>query len=169
MLNKSYSYLLPLFNEECKLDNDYFIMLNNVYTRYNDKLGNFVICYDDSDNDLFIQYIKELHDNELFIESFQENNKIYLVFNYPKAYEYDYNCYLKGKFSKFRNSAKLIIVDYILNIHKIATADKVRKVLYKEKELRERLEGQLGLKISTSLELSSIPDIKLETCYNLNK
>jgi hypothetical protein len=169
MLNKSYGYLLPLFNEECKLDNDYFIMIHNIYTRYNDKLGYFVICYDDSDNELFIQYIKKLHDNELFVESYKEDNQIYLIFDFPKAYEYEYNCYLKGKFSKFRNSAKLIIVDYILNIHKIGTAEKLRKVLYKEKELRESLEEKLGLKISTSLELSSIPDIKLETCYNLNK
>lgn len=169
MLNKCYSYLLPLFNEECTIDGDYFIMLNNVYTRYNDELGYFVICYENDDNAEFLKYIQTLHENYLFVESFNDDELIYMVFNFPEEYAHEYDCYLNGKFSVFRDSSKLIILDYILGIHKTTSAENIRKVLYKEKELRESLEFKLGLTLSKDLELSSIPDIGLETCYNLKK
>lgn len=167
MLNKCYSYLLPLFNEICKIDPDYYIMLDNVYTRYNDELNKFTLSYKNNENEGFIKYIKNLHDNELFIESFEKDELIYIVFDFPEDYLHEYNCYINGRFSKFRDSAKLIILDYILGVHKIGSAENLRKVLYKEKELKESLEFKLGLTISDDLELSSIPVINLETCYNI--
>ena len=169
MLNKSYSYLLPLFNEECPINDNYFIMLNNVYTRYNDNLDHFILCYENSDNALFKNYIERLHENYLFVESFNEDTYLYIVFDFPEEYKYEYNCYLNGRFSKFREESKKIILEYILYIHKLEASQKIKKVLYKDIILKQHLEKQLNMVISDKLELSSIPSIEAETCYNINK
>jgi len=169
VMNKSYSYLLPLFNEECPIDGDYYVILNNVYTRYNDKDGYFVLCYHNSDNDLFNTYVAKLHENKLFVESYIDDGLIYLVFNFPENYKHEYNCYLKGRFSKFRESAKLLIVGYILSVHQEISAESIRKVLYKDEGLRRSIESMLGLPLDDKTELSSLPIINAETCYNFTE
>jgi len=167
-MNKSYSYLLPLFNEECPVDGDFYIVLENVYTRYNEKEGYFVLCYKNVQNENFYNYVSRLHENKLFVESYTEEEFLYLVFNFPDAFKYEYNCYLNGKFSKFRDSAKRIIVEYVLKTHKEASAESVRRVLNRDPALRDSIEKALGIKLDENSELSSFPNKASETCFNFN-
>jgi len=165
MLNKSYSYLLPLFNEKCKLNHEYFIMLKNIYTRYNDNLEYFVLCYEYGDHEKFLEYLNELRNNNLFEEEYKIDDLLYLVFKFPKEYLSEYYYYKNGQFSKFSDRAKLIILEYVFTYHKNSSGNNIREILYKEKSLKERLESQLNLNLSKDVELSSIPNLKLETCY----
>jgi len=167
MLNKSYSYLIPLLNEYCKIDGDYYVMLDNVYTHhFGGDVGNIIIIsYLSNDNEGFLAYIQELKANEYCQDYIEEDDTASIVFKFPDEYLHEYNCYQRGKFSEFRQEAKDLIVKYILDIHKYKDADRVKRVLDKDELLRKDLEKRLALTIDKDMELSSIPDKILETFY----
>ena len=164
MLNKSYSYLIPLLNEFCTInpDGEFFLLLRNVYTKY--KSYENIICleYDNYDNEDFKNYIKTLQTNDLFKFLISTEN-IVVILDFPEKFMYEYKCYKRGKFSKFREESKLLILNYLLGVHSTNITSKVRSVLYKEPGLRKSLERKLMLDIPESYELSSIPDINKET------
>lgn len=167
MLNKSYSYLIPLLNEYCKIDGDYYVMLDNVYTNHFDgDVGDIIIIsYYSNDDQGFLTYIQELKANEYCQDYIEDDDTIAVVFKFPDEYLYEYNCYKQGKFSEFRQKSKNIIIKYILDIHKYKDADRVKRVLDKDELLRKDLERKLALTIDKDMELSSIPDKILETFY----
>jgi len=167
MLNKSYSYLIPLLNEYCKIDGDYYVMLDNVYTHhFGGDVGNIIIIsYFSNDDPEFLEYVQKLKTHEYCQDYTEGEDTIAIVFKFPDEYLYEYDCYQQGKFSKFRQYAKDIIVKYILDIHKYKDADRVQRVLNKDDLLRKDLEKRLALTIDKDMELSSIPDKILETFY----
>ena len=167
MLNKSYSYLIPLLDKYCKIDGDYYIMLENVYTRHQDgDVGNIIILsYCNADNDDFKKYIEELKANELCQDFIENDDDISVILKFPDEFIDEYNFYKEGKFSQFSQEAKDIIVKYVLDTHKYKDAYRVKRVLNKDISLREELEHKLAMAIDKDMELSSIPDKELETFY----
>lgn len=167
MLNKSYSYLIPLLNEYCKIDGDYYVMLENVYTRHQDgDVGDIIILsYCNADNDDFKRYIEELKSNVLCQDFIETDDVISIVFKFPDEFIDEYEYYKTGKFSQFSQEAKDIVIKYILDTHKYKDAYRVKRVLNKEVSLREELEHKLAMTIDKDMELSSIPDKELETFY----
>jgi hypothetical protein len=167
MLNKSYCYLIPLLNEFCKIDGDYYVMVNNVYTRhYSGDVGNIIIItYWSTSDDGFESYIHELKANELCMDYIEGDEVISLVFKFPDKYLHEYECYMQGRFSEFSDEAKKVIQKYILDIHKYKDAFRIKRVLDKDQQLRKELEQKLAVVIDEDLELSSIPDAVLETFY----
>ena len=167
MLNKSYSYLIPLLNEFCRVDGDYYVMLDNVYTSHHSgDVGDIIIIsYYSNDDSGFNSYVEELKSNELCQDFIEGEETITVVFKFPDKYLHEYHCYKNGKFSEFRDEAKTTIIKYILDIHKYKDADRVKRVLNKDYLLRMELESRLALTIDKNLELSSIPDKILETFY----
>ena len=167
MLNKSYSYLVPLLNEYCKIDGDYYVMLDNVYTSHHSgDVGDIIIIsYYSTEDSGFTSYVEELKANELCQDFIEGEETVALVFKFPDQYLNEYNLYKNGKFSEFRDEVKTIIVKYILDIHKYNDASRVQRVLNKDYKLREELEEKLALIIDKDMELSSIPDKILETFY----
>lgn len=167
MLNKSYSYLIPLLNEYCKIDGDYYVMLDNVHTRISDnEVDNIIIItYFSNDDEGFLHYTQELKANVLCQDYIEDEDTISFIFKFPDKYMHEYLCYRSGRFSEFRQDTKDTILKYILDIHKYKDADRVKRVLNKDEDLRKELEIKLALKINKNLELSSIPDKELETFY----
>ena len=167
MLNKSYSYLIPLLDKYCKIDGDYYIMLENVYTRHQDgDVGDIIILsYCNADNDDFKKYIEELKSNELCQDFIETDDDISVILKFPDEFIDEYNFYKEGKFSQFSQEAKDIIVKYVLDTHKYKDAYRVKRVLNKDISLREELEHKLAMTIDRDMELSSIPDKELETFY----
>lgn len=165
MLNKSYSYLIPLVNEFCNIDSDYMLLLNNVYVRHLDYPDEamIIISYEFIDNDPFLDYIESFRPNELFKEMYINDEFISIILYFPIEFIREYNLYKDGKFSKFSDKAKNIILSYVLNVHKEKDANRVRKVLYRDSELRRELEIKLDMTIDKELELSSIPNLINET------
>lgn len=171
MLNKSYSYLVPLLNEHCKIDSDYVILIKDTYAWHYDYPDEdmFVVSYEKSETPLFTDYVQNFTSNELFKEFSETDDDINLVFYFPNEFKREYNLYKQGRFSAFSEKAKVIILNYILDIHNIRDADRVRRVLYKDEELRKELEYKLALKIDSSLELSSKPNRVNETFIFINQ
>lgn len=165
-MNKSYSYLVPLFNTKCKLDKDYLILLDNVYTIYNDESGYIVIAYLKYDSAEYNEYLQKLHTNELFIESFDDDTTYYMVFKFPDEFKIEYDLFSNGAYSMFGETSKGIILSYLLELHKLNGSEAVRQVLYKDPKLKERIETKLGVILYNDMELSSKPDITKETIYN---
>lgn len=171
MLNKSYSYLVPLLNEKCKVDSDFVILMKNTYTYHYDypQEEMIVLCYETSDTDLFRQYLDSFLESELFKEMLYEDEFVYVVLYFPLEFIKEYRLYKLGKFSHIPEESKTIILNYILDIHSIRSANRVRRVLYKDEELRFELEKKLDLKIDPSLELSSKPNRVQETFILIKK
>jgi len=165
MLNKSYSYLVPLLNEKCFIDSDFVILISNTFVYHYDYPDEemITICYENSDTELFQQYLEIIKENELFKEIKESEDKIYITLYFPIEFIKEYRLYKLGKFSRFPESSKKIILNYILDIHSINSANKVRRVLYRDENLRKELEHKLDLIIDEKLELSSKPNRVDET------
>lgn len=162
-LNKSYSYLIPLLNEECKIDINWFLLINNVYTNYEYEKDVICIKYDKYTNDDYIKYLEELKSNKLFKYCISSDEYEVLIFDFPNQYLQEYVCFKRGRFSEFRDIAKRKILDYILSGHSIKQVHNIRDVLYKSNSLRKTLEDKLNIQLDKDTELSSIPDIEKET------
>ena len=168
MLNKSYSYLLPLIDTRCHFDKDYYIMIDNVYSRYNDIDYYFVIGYSLSDDVEFNAYITELKDNPLFFEEFKDEVSIYLVYRCPEEFTQDFEYFYAGKFSEFKEESKIIVINYMLDTHKLGNAERFRQIFYKDIKLRLSIEEKLKVKLDKNMELSSIPRKDDENINNIN-
>lgn len=165
MLNKCYSYLVPLLNEYCKIDSDYLLLLSNVYSRHYDYRQEEVItiCYEFINNDPFLEYVENFRQNELFKEMFIDKEYLAITFYFPKEFRNEYYLYREGKFSRFSDRAKEVILKYVLDIHKLNDTERIRRVLYRDERLRKQLEEQLDMSIDSELELSSKPNLINET------
>ena len=169
MLNKSYSYLIPLLNEYCKIDADFYIVLENVYTNKEtfDIEHPIIIKYANSDFPEFNKYIESFKNSELFSEIYydEDNEYVSVILSFPEEFLPEYFLYKAGKFSQFSEKAKKIIISYILDYHQYKEAERVKSVLNKEEKLRQQLEEKLAVVINKEMELSSIPDETLETFF----
>lgn len=163
ILNKSYSYLIPLLNQHIKISKEWFILLKNVYTRFRDESKVIVLVYEKYESEDFENYLNKLKQSNLFKYSLEEEEMIILIFNFPEEYLEEYEYYNCGKFSKFNNDSKLKILNYLLDVHNARITNKVKNVLYKNSKLRQQLEKKLNMDIDKDAELSSIPNPFNET------
>lgn len=150
--NQSFVFLLPLFN------------IKNTNAVVNTYLGNNKTAFD---NKLYI--LTEVSSNEL------ESN-IYLVDRYntedgmfmyelkiPEHFENDYNHFLNGKYSKFSEKAKDIIITKVARSSaKVAKDTVVHSILYKTEKRKKQLETDLDVKLPADAELASIFNINTE-------
>lgn len=165
MLNKSYSYLVPLLNEFCPVDSDYVLLLDNVYACHSTypEEKTLTIRYEFVNNNPFLEYIDSFRKNELHLDTYLDEEHVAITVNFPRTYHREHTLYLKGRFSMFSTRAKDRILKYVLDIHKLKDAERVRRVLYRDPALRKELEQKLDVAIDPMMELSSIPDIQAET------
>lgn len=171
MINKSYSYLVPLLNTYCEIDPTYFILMDQSYAivNKNTDIPCMAISYEKTDNEQFVSYLKMLENHELTMNVIESEDKITFIFKMPEEFTNEYKEFINGKFSRFSQKSKDIIIDYVTSYHKPNTAKKVKMVLYKDQELRRHLEHKLAVKLDADLDLTSIPKIEEESFnYNTN-
>lgn len=80
------------------------------------------------------------------------------VFSVPDHVLTSYRMVKAGKYSEVDSLVKLIILDF----HNFSHSGHTGQILYKDPELRQRLEESLGIDLGEA-ELHSIPDMKIET------
>jgi len=165
MINKSYSYLIPIVNEFCNIDPAYFILVDQSYAMVNGSSEEpfVVLSYQKADNQMFLEYLEELKASPITRNVIESEDRITFVFEIPEEYIHEYKSFINGKFSAFSQKAKDLIVDYVTSYHKAGTAKKVKMVLYREDELRKYLENKLAVKLDADLDLSSIPKVEEES------
>lgn len=174
--NKSKTYLLPLLSELIELEPRFFKHLVNVYMfddldRYSQCL---YILHDFSfKNPEFTGYEHKLINNQYFVDYVDIDNQVLYIFKFPKEYLEEYNNLILGKYSRFGNDAKELILRFFTNVYEgnvnaIQFLLKLKQILFKDKKLREQMENNLKVTIGKDTELGQIISIKDET-FELSK
>jgi hypothetical protein len=179
--NKSKTYLLPLLSEFIPLKIDYVKFLENTYL-FDDK-GKYKDCifvlHDFSfRNPEFTQYEHGLTSSEFFVDLVDIDNQVLYIFKFPDVYLDEYNHFINGKYSKFGEDAKELVLSfwgevYTEKVSAVAFLLKLKQVLFKDKLLKQQLERELSTRTSPVVlddeaELASIIDESDET-FELSK
>lgn len=150
--NKSKTYLLPLLSEIVGFDKRFFKHLNNVYMfedtgKYKDCL---LILHDFSfKTPEFTTYEHNLTNNEFFVKLIDINDKVLYIFKFPEEYMTEYNHIQAGKYSKFGEDAKELILDFFTDVYKgnpnaVPFLIKVKQILFKDEKLKKDIERELS-------------------------
>ena len=92
--------------------------------------------------------------------------RFYLFWEIPKKYIPEFEKFKLGKYSELNSLYK----QRIFNFHNICNSEsRLAKVLYKHSDLKSEIEDVLNCTISNNQELSSVPDLKVETYPSSNK
>ena len=161
MRNKSFTYILPMMSLHVDIVKENLL---NTFIRTEDypKFKNHIfLLYRFSGAKAFLEYEDYLENHELFEFSYDPDrfNAIY-CFKIPDSHIDVYNKFIKGRYSEFPQEYKAHIFKY----HGIKdSSHRVAQVLFKHPDLKEEWEDKLGVVISDEAEVSSPPDIKIET------
>ena len=161
MKTKSFTYILPLM--------DYFVNVRkrnlvNTYVGSKDKLeltNHIFLLYKFHGTKDFILYEEKLEKSSIFHSKYDpDKTHVMFVFSVPEDYQDIYDLYLAGKYSEFPQDYKI----QIFKFHNINEAThRVAQVLFKHPDIREELEERLGVELPEDVEVSSVPDMELET------
>ena len=170
--NKSKTYLLPLLSELVQFEPMYFSNLENTYIYDDlDKYKNCIYLLHKTNftNPQFTSYENKLLNNEYFADliDVSQDTSLY-IFNFPEEYLHEYNMFIEGKYSRFGEDAKNLILSfwgeiYQNNINAVNFLLKVKQILFKDDKLRRQLEQEIGISISPEAELTDKVDKKDET------
>lgn len=171
--NKSTTYFLPLFDSYFRIK--YFKLLQNTYFFYDD-IGEDVFCilykFDGKvtgsyqRREGFTIYEQFIRSNRLYMSEEDHGEYVIYIFKLPDELIEVKHLLLDGKYSKLTDSHKEKIVNFTYEKYGGEAAKKVNDILYKSKELKERLEDILHHTISEDAELSSIIESNEETFIN---
>lgn len=174
-MNKSKTYLLPLFINTVKLNKEFVAQIQNTYlfhpSHVTDKYIGITFKPSILKNPKFINDIQNLILHESFIEIEETKNEILYLFEFPEKYFQEYFKFLKGKYSQFSRRSKEIILRYWTE-NQITTAEsiyeliRIKQILFKDEKLRFELQESLNEKIPKGVELGSIVNINDEIFTN---
>ena len=157
-INKSLNYILPLvyyaLEEELSLPTDYFgkeVMphLKNSYIRYED-LDCFALLLSNKCD----KFLENCNKSNIFVKSIDDEEVVLVVFEIPKAHISAFNHFVNGRYSFISEDEKALILAFAIDNAK-GLYDHIANVLYRKKELRESIEKDLNVKLSSRQELSS--------------
>lgn len=158
-VNKSKTYLLPLFIKELNLKFEEKIVNTYLFLdNYKTEEDLFIILYNYDGSDEFAEYEYQMQNSEHFVTQVGVGNKELYVFKIPSKIRWEYDAYKAGAYSAFRDDKKRIILSYVANkVGRInQTYQDVKDVLFKSLERRKRMEKNLAIKLPPNCELSSI-------------
>jgi|TARA_R110002126_G_scaffold92869_1_gene220214 hypothetical protein len=163
MLNKSFTYILPMLSTEIDIVKDGLVNTfigDEEYPQYDNHI---FLLYKFSGSKEFLQYEDFIKNTHLFVHSYDpDDHHVMYVLDVPSFYQTDYNLFAKGKYSEMNRDYKIIIFAF----HNIVDYEhRVAKVLFKHPDLREEWEERTGATIPDGAEVSSVPDLKKEV-YN---
>jgi len=169
--NKSKTYLLPLLSELVGFEKRYHKNIKNTYINFDQPhLKNCIGILQEFSFKVpeFTSYEHRFINNELFVELHDlDDNKVLYIFKFPEEYLHEYNCFKKGKYSKYGIDAKTLILEYFghvyeNNINAVPFLMKIKQILFKDKKLKRKIEKQLDVVLSDDAELSDVPNLDNE-------
>lgn len=172
--NKSVTYLLPLFckyfvSKNIELREAIFVSyLENCYLYLKNKediYEGFIISLNKPKESgiNFEYFVENLKNNDIFVNYYEEENKIIFQYKIPDSIQKTYQKFIEGKYSEIDEKHKKIILEFAKRNVSIDTSIRIMRVLSKSPELKKELELKLGMELSSKIELSSKPDITKET------
>ena len=170
--NKSKTYFLPLFALFVKIG--YLKKLQNTYFWYDEDIGvdTFSLLYkfdgkvhgDSSNRKGFTIYEETLFQHPYF-KSYADYDE-YVIYNFTLEHNDGLikarDLIVRGKYSKLSKEQKNHIIDFMLAFHGPTSGTLVKKVLFQDEKLRQRLGDELGVVLPEDAELSSAPEIQDE-------
>lgn len=173
-MNKSFTYLLPLYckylkDENLELEEKLFVSFVDecyCYSNVNDQLEKkFIIQLNrkNEDQELLRKYLQNIKKSSIFDRLKNSGNHYFIYFNIPDEILKDYQNFIKGKFSKFKASNKIYILKFFKDNVSLEFSTKVNQIFSKSKQKKEELEKELEVVLPEDSELSSIPDTLSET------
>jgi hypothetical protein len=120
-------------------------------------------------NPEFTTYEHRLTSNELFVKLIDlPNNKVVYIFKFPSEYLNEYYALMDSRYSEFGKDAKEQILDFWTQIYGkvhrgVDFILSVKKILYKDKNLKETLEKSLKVKLDDNAELGEAVNLINET------
>lgn len=171
--NKSFTYILPLFNVYTEIK--YFHLLVNTYLWLDDEDEEcFCLLYKFDGSvtgqfrarEGFTLYEERLRQSKYYLDEADYGPYVLYKFKLEDELIEERNKLILGKYSKLKDENKSTIIRFCKNKYNILTANAVKDVLYKAKELREKLSEQIKHYIPEDAELSSILDKNEETFIN---
>lgn len=176
--NKSVTYVLPLFckyfaSENINLQEALFVsFLENCYVFVKNKENideKFIIELNKPKDEklIFENFIINLKNSIIFAEYFENNENIILIFHLPDTIKDTYYKFIEGNYSQINQEDKKVILEFCKSYTSLELSMKILKIFSKSETLRKELEEQLNMKIPKDIELSSKPNIELET-FNIN-
>ncbi len=88
------------------------------------------------------------------VDGYKKDDYVAFRLEIPLDFVNDVSIFLKGAYSELSPQLKTMIVKF----HRAHKKTRLYQILYKKKELKEELEKDLGVKLSSLQELDSIPD-----------
>ena len=87
-----------------------------------------------------------------------DSDKVLYVFKFPEEYLHEYYCLKNSKYSEFGEDAKEQILNFWSEIYGkshdgVNFILSIKKILYKDKNLKEQLEKSLKVKLNDNVEL----------------
>lgn len=164
--NKSTSYILPMIGNhitEFMGNHGPIKQFKNVFIADNDKpefTEHIFLLYEFSGEQNYLLFEEKLKLNPYYIESYDPDymHTMY-IFGVPIEYKTEYELYKQGKYSKFNANYKA----HIMRFHSIGVNHPVMQTLTKAEERYQYWEKELNVKIDRNAEVSSPPDMSLET------
>lgn len=135
---KSFEYLFALGFKNCYL-------CKNLKSRH------LYLVFDYSYSKEFIIFNYQIKNKKGFIDTIHKNKQIIYILEYPIQFQYEYSCFLKGKYSKFRPLYKSMFPKFIKIGNQIFQS-KIYNVLYKDIIAKKLLEEQFKIQITTKDE-----------------
>ena len=160
MLNKSYTYILPMLSDYLIIRKDYLMNSFIGDKEYPEYDNHIFLLHKFRGSKSFLLYEHELTSHNLFVDSYDPDKYTTMhVFKVPKKYQEQYDLFKEGKYSKLDYEYKVLIFKF----HAITDPEhRVAKVLFKHEDLKEEIEDRIGVEIPKGNELSSVPDLDTE-------
>lgn len=172
MRNKSTTYLFPLINDKLDIKLNFFKeYVKNTYVFSNKYEENYFYLEIDFNFKIpeLLEEEERLRNLDIYVDSIDlDEDTVLFIYEFPKSYLHEYNKFLEGKYSEFKMDAKTKILKFYSNLfginsNGIKKLNTIKYVLFKDKNLKEKIEKMLNVSLPESAELSSIFDSKEET------
>ena len=160
MLNKSFTYILPMLSPYILIRKDYLLNSFIGDTEYPEYDNHIFLLHKFQGSKSFLLYEQELTSNNLFVKSYDpDKHNTMHVFKVPEKYQKEYDLFKQGKYSEVDYEYKVLIFKF----HSIIDPEhRVAKVLFKHDDLKEEIEDRIGVVLPQGNELSSVPDLDVE-------
>lgn len=172
----SKTYLLPLMSELININEKFIDYLENTYLYDSENEFNECLIIQhkfDFRNPEFTKYENEMTNNQYFVKAIDKEDVVYYVFKFPEEYLKEYYFYIDGKYSKFGNDAKQLILSFWEKMYGksadgINAIITIKHILYKDEKRKKKLEEILATSLHPDAELGEMP-IKSNETINLNE
>lgn len=168
--NKSKTYLLPLLTDVVHIPKNIIDNLENTFISDSTGLNTDCISmlFKYSKDESFTEWEDELFEHPSFVQSYDLDDKVLYVLEFPERYIKEYNYFKNGQYSKFGEDTKIMIIKYLSRVYGsdpkvIPIIKKIKQILTKAESLRVKMENALNVPIGEHQELGEMVNMNKET------